>query len=153
VRSNLNRLDGQTATTRIDNYITEHRHTEYTSSGSPGSASGGISRIPLNIPRNAAGGISGIAASPIITNQGWVGEDGTEAILSMGKRRAIVPLSNKRYVRPFARAVASEMGGTGSTSNRQVNVTVNLDYSASDDGTRIAFDIADKLEALMNMEA
>lgn len=79
-----------------------------------GAASGGIVPEPLRrLPRHADGGISGIATGPTLTNIGWVGEAGAEAI---------IPLTNRRYVRPFAQAVASEMGG----SSQQV---VNNYYS------------------------
>ncbi len=91
-----------------------------------GSATGGISRVPL-IPRNAAGGINGIATRALLTNQGWVGEDGAEALLSMGHRNAIVPLSNRRYVRPFARAVASEMGGVQQVAQPSTTMNIYLD--------------------------
>ena len=47
----------------------------------------------------------GIVDSPTLTSVGFVGENGAEAI---------VPLSNRQYVRPFARVLADEMGsGTG----------------------------------------
>ena len=59
----------------------------------------------------AAGGISpllhadgGIVDSPTLTSVGFVGEAGAEAI---------VPLTNRQYVRPFAHAIAEEMGSMG----------------------------------------
>lgn len=62
------------------------------------------------IPRNAAGGINGIVTRPTLTNVGWVGEAGDEAILHMKNAGgAIIPLSNRQHVRPFAQAVASEV--------------------------------------------
>ena len=54
---------------------------------------------------HADGGISGYVTSPTLTNVGIVGEAGTEAVLG----NAIIPLSNSRYVRPFAHAVATEL--------------------------------------------
>ena len=83
-------------------------------------AAGGIA-----IPKHASGGI---LATPTITNIGWVGEAGAEAI---------IPLDNARYVTPFARAVAqqmSQMTKSYSTVN-QVNlngVTVNDDAAIED---------------------
>lgn len=65
-------------------------------------AAGGISLTPIR--RHADGGIT---ARPTLTNVGMVGEAGAEAI---------IPLTNRRYVRPFAQAVASEMGPGGSSS-------------------------------------
>ena len=76
-------------------------------------ASGGINDTLLRaIPAHANGGaLSGIVTRATLTNQGWVGEDGAEALLRMGNQTAVVPLTNTRYVRPFAQAVASEMNG------------------------------------------
>lgn len=76
-------------------------------------ASGGINDTLLHaIPAHANGGaLSGIVTRATLTNQGWVGEDGAEALLRMGNQTAVVPLTNTRYVRPFAQAVASEMNG------------------------------------------
>ena len=107
-------------------------------------ASGGISpRYIRAIPRNAAGGLNGIVTRPTLTNVGWVGEDGAEAILHMRNAGgAIVPLSNRQYVRPFARAVAMEMGGASSYSN-EYHITVN----ASGDGDEIARSITKALRA------
>lgn len=72
-----------------------------------GNAAGGI-------VKNAAGGIKipahadgGILNRPTLTSVGWVGEDGAEAI---------IPLTNRKYVAPFARAVASEIGGIANNS-------------------------------------
>ena len=80
---------------------------------------------------------------PTLTNVGWVGEDGAEAILHMRNAGgAIVPLSNRQYVRPFARAVAMEMGGASSYSN-EYHITVN----ASGDGDEIARSITKALRA------
>lgn len=76
-------------------------------------ASGGINDTLLRaIPAHASGGaLSGIVTRATLTNQGLVGEDGAEALLRMGNQTAVVPLTNTRYVRPFAQAVASEMNG------------------------------------------
>lgn len=85
-------------------------------------ASGGISMQPLSrIPRHADGGLSGIATRSVLTNIGWVGEAGAEAI---------IPLTNRRYVAPFARAVASEMGVGGSTIVYNINLS---DFAINDD--------------------
>lgn len=82
-------------------------------------AEGGVAVPSLikAIPRNASGALNGIIARPTLTNIGWVGEAGAEAILHMKNAGgAVIPLSNRQYVRPFARAVAMEMGGTGDTT-------------------------------------
>lgn len=53
----------------------------------------------INIPRHAAGGF-GVATQPTMMPYGQIGEDGWEAV---------VPLTNRLYVRPFANAVAKEV--------------------------------------------
>lgn len=53
----------------------------------------------INIPRHAAGGF-GVATQPTMMPYGQIGEDGWEAV---------VPLTNRLYVRPFANAVAQEV--------------------------------------------
>ncbi len=69
-----------------------------------------INNVFNNTSNNAAGGIRPHAAGGIVNNRGAgvpldiVGEDGAEAI---------VPLTNKRYVTPFARTVAEQMGEVG----------------------------------------
>ena len=74
-------------------------------------AAGGISSSAVRaIPRNASGGINGIVTRATLTNVGWVGEAGDEAVFHMRHAGgAIVPLSNRSKVRPFAGAVAAEM--------------------------------------------
>jgi len=70
--------------------------------------SGAISARGLYEAMKSAGNIKpllhgdgGIATGPTLTSVGFVGEAGAEAI---------VPLTNRQYVRPFARAIADEMG-------------------------------------------
>lgn len=72
---------------------------------------------------NAAGGIipkhadGGILNQPTLTGVGWVGEAGAEAI---------IPLSNARYVAPFARAVAQQMQAISNSSNsKSVQIVLN----------------------------
>lgn len=108
-------------------------HTKRTSSGSSGgNASGGI------IPRNAAGAINGIVNRAMLTNIGWVGEAGAEAVMHMKNAGgAVIPLSNRRYVRPFARAVASEISQVGSSQvvNKYYSVG-NISFPEGSDGAR-----------------
>jgi len=147
VRSNLNSLDGKTATTHTYNYT--HNVTINSTKNGGGHASGGIS-IPMNasggvsIPAYASGAVNGIATGPTIVREGLVGEAGTEALLNMGRRRAIVPLSNRRYVRPFARAVAAEMGGSsgGQTviNNYSINGVQVPEGSAAADALKALYD-------------
>ena len=61
---------------------------------------------------------------------------------------AVIPLNNMRYVRPFAQAVASEMG-----VGRANYITVNLDYEAGEDAMTLARDLARELGNLLGMEA
>lgn len=105
-----------------------------------GFATGGISsNVISQIPMHADGGINGIVTRATLTNAGWVGENGAEAVFQMGGSSAIIPLTNRRYVRPFARAVAGEMGG----GQRQVvnNYNITLDYKAGDDANKIVRDL------------
>lgn len=122
-------------------------HTVRTSEGS---ASGAISTSSI-YPRHAAGAINGIVTRATMTNIGWVGEDGAEALFHMGHAGgAVVPLTNRRYVRPFARAVAGEMGGGA----RNVTVNVSLGgYTHNETADQLVRDIAAGLENVLNTEA
>ena len=109
------------------------------------SATGNIfTRTIRNIPKHADGGaLNGIVTRATLTNAGWVGEAGSEAILNMKHAGgAIIPLSNRHYVRPFARAVAYEMGGVGGSVT---NIEVNLQYSADADARQMARDLTREL--------
>lgn len=68
-----------------------------------GNAAGGIANSPIKAYAHAGGGLTGIVTRPVLTNVGLVGEAGDEAVLGS----AIIPLSNKQHVAPFAQAVAS----------------------------------------------
>ena len=98
----------------VNLYENTYKTTIYRTQGKPGQATGGINMAPLyRMPAFAAGGaINGIVRRAMVTSQGIIGEAGDEAVLNMGRSAAVVPLSNRRYVRPFAKAVASEMGGS-----------------------------------------
>lgn len=80
-----------------------------------GYASGGMFGYPLKVFKHADGGLNGIAVRPVMTNAGLVGEDGAEAVLG----NKVVPLTNRRYTRPFAQTLAQEMTGTLSTDIAQ----------------------------------
>jgi uncharacterized protein YoxC len=99
VSSRLDRLNGKTATTYIN---TGTRSTQ---------ATGGMNGRPV-IPRHATGYI---ATGPTLTNQGWIGEDGIEAVANWATGGAVVPLTNERYMLPIANAIAegmvNKMGG------------------------------------------
>lgn len=116
----LEDANGKSAT--MDLYVNTHK-TTYTKEVKQ--AEGGINmQVVRQLPHYASGAtLNGIVTRAMLTNQGIVGEDGAEAVLQMGRRSAVVPLTNRRYVRPFARAVASEMPSASSAS------TVNNYYS------------------------
>lgn len=88
---------------------------------------------------NAAGGIryhadGFIADRPTwISNRDIVGEAGAEAI---------IPLTNKKYVDPFAGAVADQMLSKMHGMDGGNTITVNLNYSAGDDANQMARDLA-----------
>ena len=101
------------------------------------------------IPSHAQGALNGIVRSATLTNIGWVGEAGAEAVMHMRNAGgAVVPLTNKRYVRPFARAVASEMGGRSVVNN----VNVVLDYKAGDSAIDMARAVERELRGMSLME-
>ena len=76
------------------------------------------------------------------------GEDGREWI----KRHAdgttsIVPIENRRYLKPYAREIAGMIGGGTN------NYYITLDYKAGDDAIALARGVQRELETIMNMEA
>lgn len=88
------------------------------------------------IPSHAQGALNGIVRSATLTNIGWVGEAGAEAVMHMSNAGgAVVPLTNRRYVRPFARAVAYEamdMGGYEMRGGDTYNTTINTTGSGDE---------------------
>ena len=118
-----------------------------------GSAVGGYSDRPWDLasataPRMATGAI---VTRPLLTNNGWVGEDGAEAVLSWATGGAVIPLTNRKYMEPIARAIALNMDGSGGKSETH-NVTVYLQYDASADANQMAADIARMLDRKLAME-
>lgn len=97
IKRMLDGLSGRTVTTTVVNSTVRN-------------AAGGIA-----IPRHADGGF-GVATRPTLTTAGWVGEDGWEAI---------VPLTNRRFVRPFAQAVAAEVNAAVGGGGDVYNITAN----------------------------
>ena len=110
------------------------------------SATGSIASSPY-IPKHARGYV---ATGPTLTNNGWVGEAGAEAVLNWGTGGTVVPLTNTKYMRPIADAIASEMGGS---RHSNVVVNMNLNYDASDDAQQMLRDIERGLENYLNLEA
>lgn len=85
------------------------------------SATGSVSNAAY-IPRHAAGYI---ATGPTLTNNGWVGEDGAEAVMNWATGGAVVPLTNYRYMEPIAEAIAQNLDRGGAAT---VPETVNNYY-------------------------
>lgn len=118
-----------------------------------GSYTGGYSRTPWDLagaraPRMATGAI---VTGPILTNNGWVGEDGAEAVLNWATGGAVVPLTNRKYMEPIAKAIATSMGDGGKKETNNT-VTVYLQYDASADARQMAGDIARILDRKLAME-
>jgi len=93
------------------------------------------------IPRHASGYF---ATGPTYTNWGLVGEDGDEVVLNNDSGgSSVIPLTNKRYAKPFvdmvAEGLAERAGGQGTS------VVVNLNYDAGSDANEMARDIAREL--------
>ena len=109
-----------------------------------GSATGSIASSPY-IPRHAAGYI---ATGPTLTNNGWVGEAGAEAVLNWGTGGTVVPLTNPRYMEPIAEAIARNMQGHGTNNNYYIT----LDYKAGDDANKIVRDLGFALRTSAMME-
>lgn len=134
-----NTLNAITAVSHVVR-ITAVKEGEFATGGiAPGgiraNARGGIfDTVLARIPLHADGGINGIVTRPTLTNIGLVGEAGDEALLHMKHAGgAVIPLSNRRHVRPFAQAVASEMAGVQQAGGINVSVTVNAKTDADAD--------------------
>jgi hypothetical protein len=104
-----------------------------------GSATGSFAESPY-IPENAAGYI---AAGPTMTNNGWVGEDGAEAVLNWATGGAVIPLTNTRYMRPIASAIADEMDGPASGGDVY---NIYLQPRAGASANEMAQEFADAIE-------
>ena len=114
-------------------------------------ARGGMfDKLVARIPMHASGSINGIVKQATLTNIGWVGEAGTEAVMHMRNGSgAVVPLSNRHYVRPFARAVAQEQAGLIAASQPPINVSVTVNARTDADANEIAGVAARKVKQIM----
>jgi len=136
----VNNIDGRTVGTA---------YVDVQSRG--GSYMGGYSQTPWDLtgayaPRMATGAI---VTRPLLTNNGWVGEAGAEAILNWGTGGAVVPLTNRKYMEPIAKAIAGSM----ETQSSAPVIYMNLNYDASDDAQQMLRDIERGLENYLNLEA
>ena len=125
IRQSLVGLDGKRATVTVTTVEKKVKQ-----------ATGGYNTSPV-IPRHASGYI---ATGPTLTNQGWIGEDGIEAVANWATGGAVVPLTNKRYMLPIADAIADGMSKRmGSIApNNQITVTVTGVSSPDDVADAIA---------------
>jgi len=125
LRQSLMALDGKRATVTVTTVRKEVKQ-----------ATGGYNTSPV-IPRHASGYI---ATGPTLTSQGWIGEDGVEAVANWATGGAVVPLTNKRYMLPIADAIADGMyKRMGSIApNNQITVTVTGVSSPDDVADAIA---------------
>ena len=141
--NSANAIDGSTVGTAYINVVKRG-----------GSAVGGYSSTPWDlssaamVPRMATGGI---VTRPTLTNNGWVGEDGAEAVLNWATGGAVIPLTNRKYMEPIAKAIAMNMEGASGKSEMR-NVTVYLQYDASADAAQMANDLARMLDRKLAME-
>lgn len=128
VRNNLSRLDGNSAT------VTIYQRTKQSQ------ATGGVNTSPV-IPKHASGYI---ATGPTMTNQGWIGEDGVEAVANWATGGAVVPLTNKRYMLPIADAIADGM----SRRRMDAKPSITINVTAQGDPSQIADAIANRVMLL-----
>jgi len=99
-------------------------------------ATGGLNNRPV-IPRHATGYI---ATGPTLTNQGWIGEDGIEAVANWATGGAVVPLTNKRYMLPIADAIADGMSRRMPVADSRPNVNITVNGVAGPDETADAIE-------------
>ena len=99
-------------------------------------ATGGLNNRPV-IPRHATGYI---ATGPTLTNQGWIGEDGIEAVANWATGGAVVPLTNKRYMLPIADAIADGMSRRMPVADSRPNVSITVTGVAGPDETADAIE-------------
>ena len=135
IRSKLNNIDGFVATARANIQQVF------------GNAEGGFARL------HATGGFVTDGATVLGTDARGVthiaGEAGREWVMAHADgTTSIVPVENRKYLKPYAEVIASMMPQRGA-----VNVVVNLDYKAGDDANKMARDISRRIIAYMNMEA
>ncbi|MBQ9006085.1 MAG: hypothetical protein IJ092_06895 [Atopobiaceae bacterium] len=90
------------------------------------------------IPRHADGFI---ATKATLTDAGYIGEAGAEAVYSHGGSTGIFPLTNRRFTGPFASEIADQVSGRmGGSGGGDIYITLN--YDASADANQMVRDIA-----------
>lgn len=141
--------DGATSVAqRVSNWINSvprYVSTVFSALGIGGMATGGLTPEPIRrIPRHADGGLMGFVTGPILTNRGFIGEDGTEFVGDFGGGSQVVPVENTRYVRPLARSIVKEMA---SSIQPRGGDTYNITVHASGDGDDIARSVTRAIRA------
>ena len=131
IRRDLDNINGKTVTTYVKTVKTGGKQ-----------ATGGLNSVPV-IPEHATGYI---ATGPTLTNQGWIGEDGIEAVANWATGGAVVPLTNRRYMLPIADAIADGMAARMGAAAAAPQVTVTVTGVSSPD--EVADAIARKLTLL-----
>jgi len=127
ISRNLTNLNGKSAT------VTIYERTVKSKGGKQ--ATGGMNSRPV-IPEHATGYI---ATGPTLTNQGWIGEDGVEAVANWATGGAVVPLTNKRYMLPIADAIADGMSNRMGGGGAQYNVYIDGARVNDDPAIQAAF--------------
>ncbi len=127
ISRNLTNLNGKSAT------VTIYERTVKSKGGKQ--ATGGMNSRPV-IPEHATGYI---ATGPTLTNQGWIGEDGVEAVANWATGGAVVPLTNKRYMLPIADAIADGMSNRIGGGGAQYNVYIDGARVNDDPAIQAAF--------------
>ena len=118
-----------------------------------GNAAGGIAQNASGgiIPSHADGGaINGIITRRTLTNRGWVGEDGAEAVISSNAGGAIIPLTNRHYVTPFARAVAQQMMAVTSEQAQGARASTPMSVTAAVDTKALSKAIATEVRSSLS---
>ena len=125
ISRNLTNLNGKSATVTIyENTVKRGKQ-----------ATGGMNSRPV-IPEHATGYI---ATGPTLTNQGWIGEDGVEAVANWATGGAVVPLTNKKYMLPIADAIADGMSNRIGGGGAQYNVYIDGARVNDDPAIQAAF--------------
>ena len=117
----------------VSNYTTNHT-TNYKTTGSPSRKAAGGYFL------NALGGYIATAAT-WMDPANIVGEAGAEAVLANAHGdRMVVPLTNRRYSRPFARTLAEEMASMQAVhpARQQRQVVNNTNVNVTIDGRRLS---------------
>lgn len=87
---------------------------------------------------NAAGGIRFHAYGGIVDRPSWLG---TRDIVGEAGAEAIIPLTNRKYVSPFADTVADELLQKMGTQGGD-NITIQLNYEAGTDANQMVRELA-----------